>query len=64
MIYIYDMYLFHFTVLLNPDFNISNNLFSFSVDKVTTGTHNLLSVILNVTSVGEFIAGIASLGGF
>ena len=55
------MYLFHFTVLLNPDFNISNSLFSFSIDKVTTGTFNLQSVILNVTSVGEFIPAIARL---
>ena len=55
------MYLFHFTVLLNPDFNISNNLFSFSVDTVTTGTYNLQSVISNFASYGEFIAAVGGL---
>ena len=50
------MYLFHFIVLLNPDFNCSNNLLSFSVDKVTTGTYNLHSVVSNFASVGELIA--------
>ena len=29
------MYLFHFIDLLNRDFNCSNNLLSFSTDKVT-----------------------------
>ena len=49
------MYLFHFIDLLNPDFNYSNNLLSFSTDKVTTGTCNLQSVISNFASVGELI---------
>ena len=49
------MYLFHFIVLLNPDFNCSSNLLSFSADKVTTGTYNLQSVISNFASVGELI---------
>ena len=59
--------MFHFTVLLNPDFNISNSLFSFSVDKVTTGTYNLQSLILNVASDGKFtstIGGLTSLLAF
>ena len=47
------MYLFHFLVLLNRDFNCSNNLLSFSADKVTTGTYNLKSVISNFASVGD-----------
>ena len=50
------MYLFHFIDLLNPDVNCSNNLLSFSADKVTTGTYNLQSVISNFASVGELIA--------
>ena len=50
------MYLFHFIVLLNPDFNCSNNLLSFSTDKLTTGTYNLQSVISNFALVGELIA--------
>ena len=49
------MYLFHFIDLLNPDFNYSNNLLSFSTDKVTTGTYNLQSVSSNFASVGELI---------
>ena len=50
------MYLFHFTYHLNPDFNCSNNLLSFSTDKVTTGTYNLQSGISNFALVGELIA--------
>ena len=34
-------------VLLNPVFNCSKSLLSFSADKVTTGTYNVQSVILN-----------------
>ena len=49
------MYLFHFIDLLSPDFNCSNNLLSFSDDKVTTGTYNLQSVISNFALVGELI---------
>ena len=54
------MYLFHFIDLLNPDFNCSNSLLSFSADKVTTGTYNLQSVISNFVSVGELIAAAGS----
>ena len=39
------------TVLLNLVFNCCNNLFSSSVNKVTTGTYNFVSVILEVTFV-------------
>ena len=57
-----DRYLFHFIVILNPDFNCSNNLLSFSADKVTTGTYNLQSVISNFASVGELIRFAAAAG--
>ena len=57
------MYLFHFIVILNPDFNCSNNLLSFSADKVFTGTYNLQSVISNFASVGELIRFAAAGGG-
>ena len=56
------MYLFHFIVLLNPDFNCSNSLLSFSADKVTMATYNLQSVISNLASVGDSIAAIGGLG--
>ena len=46
------------TVLLNPVFNWSKSLLSFSADKVTTRTYNLQSVILNATPVGAAIAGL------
>ena len=42
-------------VLLNSVFNCSESLLSSSADKVTTGTYNLQSVILNVTFVGLLI---------
>ena len=50
------MYLFHFIVLLNSDFNCSNSLLSISADKVTMGTYNLQSFISNFAFVGELIA--------
>ena len=50
------MYLFHFIVILNPDFNCYNNLLSFLADKVTTGTYDLQSVISNFALVGKLIA--------
>ena len=34
-------------------------MLSFSADKVTTGTYNFVSVIINVAFVGEAIAGIS-----
>ena len=57
------MYLNHFIVVLNPDFNCSNNLLSFSADRVTTGTYNLQSVISNFVLVGELIRYAAAAGG-
>ena len=45
-----------FNILLNPVLNSPKNLLSFSVDKVTTGAYNFVSVILNVAFVGLSIA--------
>ena len=50
-----DLYLFHLIVLLNPVLNCSKNALPFSVDKVTTGTYNFASAILNVAFVGILI---------
>ena len=55
------MYLSHLIVLLNFVFDYSNNNYHFSVDKVTTGTYNLVSVILKVAFVAGFIACLAGL---
>ena len=41
---------------MNPIFNCSNNLLSSSVDKVTTGTYNFVSVILNFVPVGLLVS--------
>ena len=49
-----DLYLFHIISLLNPDFRLVNNLISSSLDKFTTGTYNLQSVIASVAPVGAF----------
>ena len=57
------MYLFHFIDLLNPDFNCSKNLLSFSADEVTTETYNLQSFISNLALVGELIRFAAAAGG-
>ena len=46
----------HLIVLLNSNFNCSNNLSSSSVDKVTTGTYSFVPVILNVASVRLLIS--------
>ena len=53
---IYDLYLFHLIVLLNPVFDWSNNLLSSSVDKVIAPTYNFVSVIVNVAPVGLLIS--------
>ena len=45
-----DLYLFHFKVILNPDFICSKSLSS-PVVKVTTGTYSVISFILDVASV-------------
>ena len=58
---IYDLYLFHLIVILNPALNFSKSVLSFSVDKVTTGTYNFVAVIWNVAFVEAIIAGIAGL---
>ena len=55
-----DLYLFYFIVLLNPVFNFSKSLLSSLVDKVTTGTYNVVSFILNVTFVGLLTAATAA----
>ena len=44
----FDTYLVQLIVLLKPDFNYGNNFASSWVDKVTTGTKRLVSVIVNV----------------
>ena len=46
-----DLYLFHITSHLNPDFKLVNNLISSSLDKVTTGIYNLQSFIAKLASV-------------
>ena len=56
-----DLYLFHVIVLLNHGFNCSKSLLSFSADKVTTGTCDFVSVILNVAFVGTLISSTAGL---
>ena len=52
--------MFHFIGLLNPDFYCSNSFVSFSFDKITTGTYNFVSVILNFAPDGVTIAGLPS----
>ena len=59
-IVICDLYLFHLTVLLNPDFNCSKSFTSFSFDKVTTGIYNYVSVISKLNSSGGWFAGAVS----
>ena len=53
-----DLYLLHFIVPLNPAFNCSKSFVSISFDKVTTGTYNFVSVILNSNPVGATISGL------
>ena len=55
-IVICDLYLFHFIVLLNPNFNCSKNFISFSFDKITTGTYKFVSVIWNIAFSGLLIS--------
>ena len=57
-IVICDLYLFHFIVLLNPDFDCSKSFISFSFDKLTTWTNNCVSVIWNSNLAGAVIAGL------
>ena len=48
-----DLYLFHITSVLNPDFKLVNNLISSSLDKVTTGIYNLQLFIARVLHLLE-----------
>ena len=48
--------MFHLIGLLNLVFNYSKSLLSSSVDKVTTGTYNFVSFVLNVAIVGLLTA--------
>ena len=43
-------------VHLNPVFNCSKSLLSFSADKITTGTYKFVSFILKVAPIGATIA--------
>ena len=52
---IFDLYLFHIISLLNGDFKLVNNLISSSLNKVTTGTYNLQSVILSVAPLEHYL---------
>ena len=58
------LYLFLLIVHLNPVFSCSSNSLPSSVDRVTTGTCNLVSGILNVTFVGLLIAGLSPSAAF
>ena len=55
-----DLYLFHFMVLLNLNFNFSKKFVLFSFDKVTTETCNFVSVILKLNYNGRWFAGVIS----
>ena len=55
-----DLYFFHIISLLNPDFQLVNNLISSSLDKVTTGTYNLQSVVAPVGALSLTTGGPAS----
>ena len=48
-----DLYLFHITSVLNPDFKLVNNLISSSLGKVTTGIYNLQLFIARVLHLLE-----------
>ena len=50
-----DLYLFHIISLVNPDFELVNNLISSSLGKVTTGMYNLQSFIASVAFVGTAV---------
>ena len=56
-IVIWDLYSFHFTVLLNHDFNCSKSFLLFSVEKVTTGAYTFEYVIWNSNPVCATIVG-------
>ena len=50
-----DLYLFHLTSLVTPDFKLVNNLISSSLDKVTISMYNLQSFIASVAPVGATV---------
>ena len=52
-----NLYLFHLIILLNPIFNYSIDLLSFSLDRVTTGRYNFASVIANIAPIGALMSG-------
>ena len=56
---IFDFYLFYLIVPLNSVLNYSKSVLPFSVNKLTTGTYNFVSVILNVGFVGLLIVATA-----
>ena len=53
------LYLLHVKSILIPVFTSSYNLFSYFSCKVTTGTYNLQSVLLNFKSFGLLIGSTA-----
>ena len=56
-----NLYLFHLIVLFNSDLNCSKKLLSSFVHKVTTGTYNFVSVILNMAFLGASILSLSGL---
>ena len=58
------LYLFLLIIQINPVFSCSSNSLPSSVDRVTTGTCNLASRILNVVFVGLLIAGLSLFASF
>ena len=53
-----DLHLFRFIVFLNPVFSCSKIFLSFPYDKVTTGTYNFVSAILNFAPDGATMTGL------
>ena len=51
----FDSYLFKLIVFLKSDFNCWSNFSLSLVDKVTTGTYNFVSVIVNFPSPVELV---------
>ena len=51
----FDKYLFQLVTLLNPDFNCCSSLELSCVDKVTTGTCDFVSIILNAPAPVELV---------
>ena len=51
----FDKHLFQLFTLLKPDLNCWSSLELSCVDKVTTGTYNFVSVILNIPAPVELV---------